>query len=170
MPTKVMFETALTDTWTSTEGDLIGDKPGDIRWEADSVGMKCYKCVIFNNGAGSVAAVVGFAAYYFGVSGDPAATGYDVHTVTMDRTDGYGTAAGIFLAIPADGDRCWVQIKGHATLIATALNVGANDGLAITETGAGIDGELDVSALVTDVVVGYVIDESAFTIICDFPF
>lgn len=163
MPIKQVFRTALTDTWT-TESD--GDKAGDIRWQEG----KAYKAVKFNNGSGNVASIAGLAAYYYAVAGDPLATGYDVSTVTMDRTDGYGTAAGIFQSIIADGDHGWLQIKGFALGNSALLNAGANDGLAITETGAGVDGELDVAALVTDVIVGFVIDESAFTIICDFPF
>lgn len=164
MPLQVMFVTALTDTWTTASD---GDPLGSLRWNDN----KCYKCILFNNGAGDVASIVGMAAYYYAIGQNPQnATGYDANTVTMDRTDGYGTAAGIFMAIIADGDRGWVQIKGLATGVAALLNAAANDGLAITETGAGVDGELDVSALVTDVVVGYVIDESVFTIICDFPF
>jgi len=169
---KTVFETAITDTWTATQGLTKGDKPGDIRWvqSSDSTGPKCYKCVILNNGSDNIAPIIGLAAYYYGVAGDPLATGYDASTVTMDRTDFYGQAAGIWISIPADASRCWIQIKGLATGISTLLNGNVTDGGTLTGVGAAIDGELDLPTNIDDPLVGFVIDETAFTIICDFPF
>lgn len=162
MPQKAVFQTSLTDTWaTPTGGDRKkGDQPGDIRWENN----KCYKCVIFDNGTGSVAAVVGKACYYV------AATGHNEHTVTMDVTDSGGLGAGIFLSIPADAERCWIQIKGPATGVSGLLNAAANDGLAITAVDAAADGELTVCNADSEPIVGSVVDESLFIINCDFPF
>jgi hypothetical protein len=135
MPFKQVFETALTDTWSATDAAGIGDKPGDLRWERDANGMKCYKCVIFDNGTDSVAAVVGKAAYYIDD------TGYAAHTVTMDFSSAAGAelGAGIFLSIPADTERCWIQIKGSAIGVSGLLNAGANDDLAITAADAAAD-------------------------------
>jgi propanediol dehydratase large subunit len=166
MPAKVMFETALTDTWTATAGADIGDKPGDIRWERTSAGMKCYKCVIFDNGTDNIAAVAGKAAYYLD------ATGYATHTVTMDFSSAAGAelGAGIFQSVPADGSRCWVQIKGIAVGVSGLLNAAADDDLRITAADAAADGELTVVNLDTETPVGTVLDEAAFTIVCDFPF
>lgn len=166
MPPKAVFETALADTWDATEGAKIGDKPGDLRWE----GNKCYKCVIFNNGAGDVAAIAGMAAYYYAVSGAAAATtGHLNHTVTMDLTDTHELGAGIFQSVPADAERCWVQIKGPATGTATLITAGA-DGDPLTVTGAANDGELDVVAADTSPICAFIDDATAEQIICEFPF
>jgi hypothetical protein len=170
MPFKQVFETALTDVWSATEGAKIGDKPGDIRWERDASGMKCYKCIIYNNGAGNVDAIAGLCGYYYGVSGDPAATGYIVHTVTMDYDDQYGVGAGIFQAAMTDGQRGWVQIKGPATCNSAIFNADCTDGGAVTSVGAGVDGELDLPAADGSFIVGAVEDETAYTLTCDFPF
>lgn len=166
MPLKVMFETAITDTWTAAAGAMIGDKPGDIRWEQDSEGMKCYKCVIFDNGGDNVAAVVGLAAYYIDT------TGYLAHTVTMDFSSAAGAelGAGIFRAIPADAERCWVQIKGQVTGVSGIFNSGANDDLAITAADASADGILMPVDGDTETVIGTVIVEADFTMVCDFPY
>jgi hypothetical protein len=73
----------------------------------------------------------------------------------------------VFQSVPADGEYCWLQIKGPATLT-TALTAGA-DGDALTAIGT-TDGTLDVSALVTDAIVAYAIDASAKIVMCDFPY
>ena len=130
-------------------GDLYAANDGRI-----------YKFVLFSNGTGDVAAAAGNVCYYV------AETGAETWTVTSDLSDGNGIGAGVFQSVPADGEYCWVQIKGPATLT-TALTAGA-DGNALTAVGA-TDGTLDVSALVTDVIVAHAIDASAKKIICDFP-
>ena len=86
--------------------------------------------------------------------------------VTSDLSDSAGLGAGVLQSAPADGEYCWIQVKGAAT-ITPALTAGA-DGNALTAVGA-TDGTLDVSALVTDPVVAYAIDASAKIIMCDFP-
>ena len=130
-------------------GDLYAANDGRI-----------YKFVLFSDGTGNVAAVAGNVCYYV------AETGAETWTVTSDLSDGNGIGAGVFQSVPADGEYCWIQIKGPATLT-TALTAGA-DGNALTAVGA-TDGTLDVSALVTDVIVAYAIDASAKKVICDFP-
>ncbi|MAH50912.1 hypothetical protein CMI37_34165 [Candidatus Pacearchaeota archaeon] len=157
---KTTFITQLTDTRTT---DVEG--VGTIRHEGPN---KVYKWVKFNNGAGDVASITGNVAYYYGVSGDAAdGDGYEDSVVTMDRTDAF-LGAGVFQAVIADGSYGWIQIKGPATLT-TALTAGA-DGDALTHTGAGADGTLDLSADDKDATVAIATDISAKLIICDFPY
>jgi hypothetical protein len=130
---------------------------GDLYAAGDG---KIYKFVLFNDGSGNVAAVVGNVCYYL------AETGAATFTVTSDLSDSSFVGAGVFMSIPADGEYCWIQVKGPAT-ITTALTAGA-DGNALTAVGA-TDGTLDVSALVSDAIVAYAIDASEKKIMCDFP-
>lgn len=126
---------------------------------------KWYKYLQYDTGAGAVAAVAGNVAFYYGASGTATATSFRV--CTSDATDSIGVGAGVLQSAPTDGQYCWVQIKGEATLT-TALTAGA-DGNALTAVGAG-DSTLDVSALVTDAICAYAIDAGADIIACDFPF
>jgi hypothetical protein len=121
---------------------------------------KIYKYVQYDTGAGSVAAVSGNVAYYYTLDG------YRLNQVTSDLSDSVEIGAGVLQSAPGDGDYCWIQIKGAATLT-TALTAGA-DGDPLTATGAS-DGTLDVSAAATDVVVAIAGDASDKEIICDFP-
>lgn len=121
---------------------------------------KIYKYVQYDTGAGSVAAVSGNVAYYYTLDG------YRLNQVTSDLSDSVEIGAGVLQSAPGDGDYCWIQIKGAATLN-TALTAGA-DGDPLTATGAS-DGTLDVSAAATDVVVAIAGDASDKEIICDFP-
>lgn len=130
-------------------GDLYAANDGRI-----------YKFVLFNNGSGNVAAVAGNVCYYL------AETGAETWTVTSDLSDSSYVGAGVFQSVPADGEYCWVQVKGPAT-ITTALTAGA-DGNALTAVGS-TDGTLDVSLAVTDAIVAYAIDADAKKIMCDFP-
>ncbi len=133
------------------------------------IGNKTYKHVLFNNGVGNVAAVVDYVCYYYGVSTDAVTGGYENSVVTMDLTDAY-MGAGVFVSVPADGQYCWIQIKGPATL-AIALTAGA-DGNPLTHIGAGADGTLDVVAdgeADTSAICAFATDASAKKIICDFP-
>jgi len=127
--------------------------PGSIFEDDDG---KKYKYVLFNNGAGNVASVAGNFAYYYGVSGAGAAA--NSNTVTMDRTDAV-MGAGVFQAVIPDGEYGWIQVTGEATLT-TAATAGA-DGNALTHVGAGADGTVDVSALVTDPICAIAYDISA---------
>lgn len=146
----------LTDTYTAAQ--LVGaeagrvPKLGNIYEAADG---KRYKFVKFDNGAGNVAAVAGNFAYVLAVSG---ASAGEITTVTMDLSDSAGVGAGVFQSVPADGEYCWIQTWGPATLT-TALTAGA-DGNALTPVGSS-DGTLDVSALVTDHICAIAIDASA---------
>ena len=117
---------------------------------------KRYKYLKFNNGAGNVASVAGNAAYYYGVSAAANADTYSI--VTMDLTDAVSTA-GVFMAVIEDGGYGWIQTGGYCAM-ATAFTAGA-DGQALTHVGAGADGTLDVSALVTDPIAAIAIDHSA---------
>ena len=117
---------------------------------------KSYKYVQYNNGAGSVASVANYFAYYYAVS---AASAGQVEIVTMDLTDSGGIGAGVFQAVIADTGYGWLQTGGDATL-GIALKAGA-DGNALTAIGCTTDGELDVSALVTDAICAFAVDASA---------
>jgi hypothetical protein len=121
---------------------------------------KVYKFVKYDTGAGAVAAVAAQVAYYY------LASGYNAHIVTSDLSDSVNLGAGVLLSAPTDGQYCWIQIRGPATL-ALALTAGA-DGNALTAVGA-TDGTLDVSAAVTDAVVAFADDISEKEIICFFP-
>ena len=150
----------LTATYTTTNE---GNTPalGDYFY---GTGGKVYKFVQYDTGAGSVAAVAGNVVGYYAPGGTSAGA---TTTVTSDASDTARLGAGVLQAAPTDGQYCWIQIKGPATLT-TALTAGA-DGNALTMVGAG-DGTLDVSGAVTDAVVAYAVDASAKVVLCDFPF
>jgi hypothetical protein len=147
-----LFGVRLTDTYTAAALAARGFAVGTVY--TAQAGKK-YKLVKFNNGAGNVAAVAGNFAYYYAVSG---ASAGEITEVTMDVTDSGGVGAGVFQSVPADGEYCWLQITGPATLT-TALTAGA-DGNALTAIGT-TDGTLDVSAAVTDFICAVAIDASA---------
>lgn len=132
-----------------------------VNYEANN--GKKYKYVQYDTGVGSVAAVSGNVAYYYAPGGTSAGA---TTVVTSDLSDSAGLGAGVLQSAPTDGQYCWVQIKGAATLT-TALTAGA-DGNALTPTGS-TDGTLDVSALVTDSICAYAVDASAKIVMCDFP-
>lgn len=124
---------------------------------------KIYKYVQYDTGAGGVAAVAGNVCYFYAPSGASAGA---TTVVTSDLSDSAGLGAGVLQSAPTDGEYCWIQVRGPATLT-TALTAGA-DGNALTAVGA-TDGTLDVSALVTDAVVAYAVDASAKIVMCNFP-
>ncbi len=142
----------LTDTYTAAALATRGLVAGNVTEMQDG---KQYKLVLFNNGVGNVAAVAGNFCYSYAVSG---ASAGQINVVTMDVTDSGGIGMGVFQSVPADGEYCWIQITGSATLT-TALTAGA-DGDALTAIGT-TDGTLDVSALVTDFICAVAIDASA---------
>lgn len=100
MPTKVMYETDVTETWTLTDAPLIGDKVGDIRWE----GNKCYKCVKY-----VAAATAGQIQKYAN------AAGYDLSEVRAS-TSQVEVVAGMCVATALINTIGWVQVKGPATI------------------------------------------------------
>ncbi len=146
----------LTQTYTAAQltGSESGKVPGIGDTYLDSNGKR-YKFVLFNDGVGNVAAVAGNFAYYYAPSGVSAGA---TTTVTSDLSDSANVGAGMFMSAPADGEYCWLQTWGPATLT-TALTAGA-DGNALTPVGA-TDGTLDVSALVTDHIAAVAVDASA---------
>lgn len=133
---------------------------GDVYFGIDG---KVYKFVQYDTGAGPVAAVAGNVAYYYAVGGVSAG---QTLIVTSDLSDSANLGAGVLQSAPTDGQYCWVQTQGPAT-ITPALTAGA-DGNALTAVGA-TDGTLDVSALVTDAIVAFAVDASAKIIMCRFP-
>lgn len=146
----------LTQTYASL-ADANAPGLGD---NFSSGGGKVYKFVKFNNGSGDVAAVAGNMAYYL------AETGAETFTVTSDLSDSAYIGAGMFMSVPADGEYCWIQVSGPATLN-TALTAGA-DGNALTPVGS-TDGALDVSAAVTDAICAYAVDASEKKVILACP-
>lgn len=149
----------LTATFTATtlQTSGAGFSVGDKYTAHDG---KIYKFVLFDNGTDDVAAVAGNVCYYL------ATTGAELGTVTSDLSSSGNVGAGMFMSAPADGEYCWIQIKGPATLT-TALTAGSN-GNALTALGA-TDGTLDVSALVTDFICAVAVDAAAKKVILDCP-
>ena len=158
----ILVGAKLTETFTSATllSSGVGFKAGSAYFGTDG---KIYKFVQYDTGTGSIAAVAGNVCYYYAPGGTSAGA---TTVVTSDLSDSSEIGAGVLLSAPADGEYCWIQIKGAAT-ITPALTAGA-DGDPLTATGA-TDGTLDVSAAATDVHVAYAIDASAKIILCDFP-
>jgi hypothetical protein len=146
-----MDKTEVSDTATFMVGQKGMDAAGNT-----------FKYVQYDTGAGSVAAVSGQVAYYYAPSGASAGA---VNVVTSDLSDSNEVGAGVLQSAPTDGQYCWVQIGGTATLT-IALTAGA-DGDPLTPTGAG-DGTLDVTAAATSPVCAFAIDASAKIIACQF--
>ena len=146
-----MDKTEVSDSATF----LVGQKGMDAAGNT-------FKYVQYDTGAGSVAAVSGHVAYYYAPSGASAGA---VNVVTSDLSDSNEVGAGVLQSAPTDGQYCWIQIGGTATLT-IALTAGA-DGDPLTPTGAG-DGTLDVTAAATSPVCAFAIDASAKIIACQF--
>lgn len=153
-----MYIMGIDPTLVSDSQDF---DPGQLG--ADGSG-KIYKWVQYDTGAGSVAAVSGNVAYYYAPSGTSAGA---TTVVTSDLSDSAEVGAGVLQSAPTDGQYCWIQVSGSATLN-TALTAGA-DGDPLTPTGS-TDGTLDVSALVTDHVCAVALDASAKIVLCQFPY
>ena len=148
---KQQFITSLSKAYTNDEEGV-----GTLRFEP---GGKVYKWVQYDTGAGSVAAVVGNVAYYHTLDG------YKLGQVTSDLSASVEIGAGVLQSAPTDGQYCWIQVRGAATV--TPALTGA-DGDPLTPTGAS-DGTLDVSAAATDNVCAIAGDISDKEIICTFP-
>jgi len=146
-----MDKTEVSDTATFMVGQKGMDAAGNT-----------FKYVQYDTGAGSIAAVSGQVAYYYAPSGASAGA---VNVVTSDLSDSAEIGAGVLQSAPTDGQYCWIQIGGTATLT-IALTAGA-DGDPLTPTGAG-DGTLDVTAAATSPVCAFAIDASAKIIACQF--
>tara|TARA_R100001591_G_scaffold117744_2_gene137972 strand:- start:540 stop:1004 length:465 start_codon:yes stop_codon:yes gene_type:complete len=146
-----MDKTEVSDTATFQVGQKGMDSAGNT-----------FKYVQYDTGAGSVAAVSGYVAYYYAPSGASAGA---VNVVTSDLSDSNEVGAGVLQSAPTDGQYCWIQIGGTATLT-IALTAGA-DGDPLTPTGA-TDGTLDVTAAATSPVCAFAIDASAKIIACQF--
>lgn len=149
----------LTGTWTSDQLATQGNAPG-LGDRFTGPDGKVYKFVQYDAGAGPVAAVAGNVAYYYTLDG------YKNGVVTSDLSDSIEIGAGVLMAAPADGEYCWIQIRGAAT-VTTALTAGA-DGDPLTPTGA-TDGTLDVTTASTDHICAIAGDISDKEIICMFP-
>ena len=120
-----------------------------------------YKYVRYDTGAGAVAAVSGQVAYYY------LAGGFKNSVVTSDLSDSVNLGAGVLKSAPVDGQYCWIQIGGPATL--TASIAASSDGDPLTPDAAS-DGSLASVTVATSQVCAYADDASAAEIICAFPF
>jgi len=141
------------------------DASTDQQWALGTIGQDSstgflYKYVQYDTGGGSVAAAANNACYYYTLDG------YKNNAVTSDVSDSINIGAGVLQSAPGDGEFCWIQLTGTATL-ATSLVAGA-DGNALTAVGAN-DGTLDVSGAVTDHVCAIAGDASDDEIVCAFP-
>ena len=140
------------------------DASTDQQWALGTIGQDSsgylYKYVKYDTGGDGVTAVAANAVYYHGVDG------YKDNEVTMDLSDSVNIGAGILLSVPGNGEFCWIQLTGPATM-AQAPTAGA-DGNALTAVGAN-DGTLDVSGAVTDHVCAIAGDASDDEIVCAFP-
>lgn len=154
----------LTATYTAADlrGANSGRVPGIADRYVDHTGKE-YRFVQYNGGVGAVPAVAGNFAYYLAPGGVSAGA---TSVVTSDLSDSANVGAGMLMAAPANGEFCWVQTRGPATLT-TALTAGA-DGNALTAAGA-TDGALDVSAAVTDFICAVAIDASAKIVMLTCP-
>ena len=151
-----MYQLGIDETLVSSTCDF---KLGQLGMNDGSNAV--YKWVQYDTGSGSVAAASGNVCYYYTLNV------YKNNQVTSDISDSVEIGAGVLKSAPTDGQYCWIQIKGVATLT-TALTAGA-DGDPLTPTGSS-DGTLDVSAGVTDNVCAIAGDISAKEVVCDFPF
>tara|TARA_Y100000593_G_scaffold12224_4_gene22360 strand:+ start:653 stop:1144 length:492 start_codon:yes stop_codon:yes gene_type:complete len=113
---KVVWSGAVTDVHT-TQKEVIGS----TRFH----GMKVYRYYKFDNGSGNVAAVSGNIAIFNNAAQD---------IVLSDFSDLAGSThavvAGMFVSVPADGQFCWLQVRGPATLN-LAINGSAVDGIGL---------------------------------------
>lgn len=125
---------------------------------------KKYRYVQYDTGAGPVAAVAGNVCYIYAPGGTSAGASA---VVTSDLSDSAEIGAGVLQSAPTDGQYCWIQVTGVATLT-TALTAGA-DGDPLTPTGS-TDGTLDVTAAATDAICAYAVDASAKIVMCDFVY
>ena len=138
---KTTFTTALTETSTINKEGL-----GAIRQE----GPNFYKWVKYNSGTAEIAAATGLCVGYVAGANEE---------VTPDVSDTNNIGAGVLMSVPADGEYCWVQIKGLSGVLAQDVTAGSV-GNALTLAGAA-DGEFDVSAAVTDFVIGALVVSTA---------
>ncbi len=147
---KTIFNTFVTDV-----SDTDKEGVGALRVE----GNKTYKWVKYDDGSANLAAAVGDVVGY-------KTGGYATQTVTSDASDCDGIGAGVLMAAPADGQFCWIQIKGQATC-STAF-VGppvAGNGLKFSVS----DRAFNVGAAATDTIVAACTHVVNKTVILDCP-
>lgn len=151
----VKLDETFTTATIQTSGKGFG--LGDNYSASDG---RVYKFVLFNNGTDNIAAVSGNASYYL------SSTGAETWTVTSDLSSSDGVVAGVFQSAPADGEYCWIQVQGPCTMT-TAFTAGAA-GNAMTGVGS-TDGAVDVSALVTDPICGFIMNAAGKKILLTCP-
>ena len=124
---KVVWSGAVTDVHT-TQKEVIGS----TRFH----GMKVYRYHKFDQGA--IAAVSGNVVMF-------KAGTQDLVTSDTSAADAAPVAAGVLVSAPADGQFCWVQCRGPATLsTALAGSPGAGDALIAGTDGAATKATADI--------------------------
>jgi len=155
---------SLSESYTTAQltGVNSGGVPGigDIYVSHDN---KRYRFVQYVAGAGAIAAVVGNVV---GVYAPGAVSTGVSNIVTSDVSDTAGLGAGILMSTPGNGDYCWIQTGGVATITPALVSGGDGQSLVLSAT---TDGTLKIAAAVTEAVVAYAVDASAKIIFCAFP-
>ena len=132
------FDHAVTQTFSSTFVPSSGSGTAVAKGTYREEDGKGYRFVLFNNGAGNVAAVSGNLAYIRSAS--------DPWDVTMDVSDSdRNLVCGVFLSVPADLGYCWIQTKGYHATVKTNADDDIAKGDAIIASAAG-DGTADSTA------------------------
>ena len=140
--------------------DAVTNVTTDRRYELGtlrSVGNKMYKYVTVDTTTTAVGDVVSYLKL----------TGYANSDVSVTASACDGVGAGVCVSVIANNEFGWVQIRGAATC-STAFSGSPADGCALTTTGAG-NKTMD-KAIASEFICAAAMDESAKTIICDFPF
>lgn len=156
------FGANLSNKYTAAELAQHGLQVGQVYTSHEG---KKYKLYQYDTATGGITAVAGNAAYFYAPGGTSAGA---VTVVTSDLSDSNEVGAGLLQAAPGDGEFCWVQVSGPATMADTLVS--GNDGDPLTPTGAA-DGRLTVinATVATSPVCAFAIDASAKIIMCAFP-
>lgn len=154
----------LSEKWTQAQltGQISGSVPGigDIYVSHDN---KTYRFVQYRSGAGNIAGVLGGVAGLFAPGG--VSTGLS-DTVTSDVSDTAGLGAGVLMSAVNDGEYCWIQVKGAATIALPFVSGASGQQLVLSTT---TDGTLKVAGAATDAVVAYAVNAASRQIMCAFP-
>lgn len=126
--------------------------PGESVEIVDSMGLKRYKYIKFDNGSGNVAAVAGNICYYFD------GTDFDGITITSDVSDtDKNLVAGVLQAVLTDGYYGWIQTWGYYATVKTDGGDDITAGDAIIGDGDGTVNSTAQDTAPTNRVVGWAV-------------
>ncbi|BCG88511.1 hypothetical protein MesoLj113c_46210 [Mesorhizobium sp. 113-3-9] len=154
-------------TQTFSAAQLTGANSGKapkINDLYESFDGKTYRFVKYNQGAGAIAAVINNVVGFYAPGGT--STGV-TNEVTSDVSDTAANGAGVLAGAPGNGEYCWIQVKGPATLNTALVSGASGQALALSVT---TDGTLKVAAAVTETVCAYSILSASKIIMCAFPY